>query len=84
MDCTKEMKGFSLVRNVGLSELSVVLHEHIHTKTGLKLVWLDRDEDNKTFGIAFETQPENDTGFPHPGAFGAVRIGSLSREGAFC
>lgn len=32
MDCTKEMKGFSLVRNVGLSELSVVLHEHIHTK----------------------------------------------------
>lgn len=65
MDCTKEMKGFSLVRNVGLSELSAVLHEYIHTKTGLKLVWLDRDEDNKTFGIAFETQPENDTGVFH-------------------
>ena len=41
-----------------------MLHEYIHTETSLRLVWLDRDEDNKTFGIAFETLPENDTGFP--------------------
>lgn len=65
MGCTKETKGFSLVRNAGLPELSAVLHEYIHTETGLRLVWLDRDEDNKTFRIAFETLPENDTGIFH-------------------
>ena len=57
--------GFRMKRSVRLEELSGVLYELQHEKTGLKLVWLQRDDENKTFGIAFTTLPWNDTGVFH-------------------
>ncbi len=36
-----------------------------HEKTGAGLVWFDRKDDNKTFGIALRTLPEDDTGIFH-------------------
>ena len=36
-----------------------------HRKSGARLVWLERAEENKTFGIAFQTQPWDDTGIFH-------------------
>ena len=42
--------GFRATRNVELHELGTVLRQMEHEKTGLKLVWLDRAEENKTFG----------------------------------
>ena len=48
-----------------LPELDGTLHELEHEKSGARLVWLERAEENKTFGIAFQTQPWDDTGVFH-------------------
>lgn len=57
--------GFTLTKQTPLPELDAVLYQMTHEKTGLELVWLKRDEENKTFGIAFKTVPWNDTGVFH-------------------
>lgn len=57
--------GFTLVEEKTLSELNAVMYRLCHDKTGLELVWLKRDEENKSFGIAFETLPWNHTGVFH-------------------
>ena len=36
-----------------------------YVKNGAELVWLERDDDVKTFVIAFKTLPEDDTGVAH-------------------
>lgn len=59
------MHGFEEIRKIKLGELDAVMHEMRHKKTGLKLVWLERDEENKTYGIAFPTFPSDDTGVFH-------------------
>ena len=57
--------GFRKTRETPVCELDGVLIEYVHEKTGLELAGLRRDEENKTFGIAFETLPEDDTGVFH-------------------
>ena len=42
--------GFKQLRKEHLGELKADMYEMVHEKTGLKLLWLDRDEENKTFG----------------------------------
>ena len=59
------LHGFKLVREKELKELDATLYQYKHLRTGLELVWLKREEENKTFCIAFETLPENDTGVFH-------------------
>ena len=54
------------VKNVrSLPEIDTMLWEMEHKKSGAKLVWLDRAEENKAFGIAFKTIPEDSTGVFH-------------------
>ena len=55
MDGTK--CGFRLIRTQEIQELNARLHQLEHEKSGARLVWLERAEENKTFGIAFQTQP---------------------------
>lgn len=57
--------GFTVTGETQLAELNAVLYRMTHDKTGLELVWLKRDEENKTFGVAFETLPWDDTGVFH-------------------
>ena len=52
-------------REVPLPELDAVMYQMKHEKTGLELVWISREEENKVFGIGFETLPWNDTGVFH-------------------
>lgn len=59
------LHGFRVIRQVELDELSGTLHEMEHEKTGAKLAWLQRAEQNKTFMAAFQTIPEDDTGVFH-------------------
>ena len=61
----KNLHGFSVVKTTVLPELAATLYRMVHHKTGLELVWLSRDEENKTFGISFETLPWDDTGVFH-------------------
>ena len=48
-----------------IPELDCRLWEMEHEKTGAQLVWLDRADENKTFGIAFKTIPTDHTGVFH-------------------
>ena len=48
-----------------LPELEARMFQMEHQKSGARLVWLDRQEENKTFAIAFRTLPEDDTGVFH-------------------
>lgn len=57
--------GFSHVRRRDLSELNCTLYEFLHEKSGARLIYLDREDDNKTFAIGFATPPENHTGVCH-------------------
>ncbi len=57
--------GFSVQKVRFLQELNAEFFEMTHEKTGLQLVWMNREEENKTFGIGFETLPWNDTGVFH-------------------
>lgn len=62
---SKVTHGFKLVRTSLLEEINATLYEFSHIKTGAGLIYLDRDDDNKTFAIGFATPPENDTGVFH-------------------
>ncbi len=64
-DVNTKIHGFTVTRTVPLAELDAELIQMTHDRTGLSLVWLRRDEENKTFGIAFKTLPWNDTGVFH-------------------
>ena len=57
--------GFLSIRKRVLSEIDATLYEMEHIKSGARLIYLDRDDDNKTFSIGFATPPENDTGVFH-------------------
>ena len=57
--------GFKVVQEESLPDISAKLVRMEHVKTGADLVWLDRDDDNKTFAIAFKTVPQDDTGVAH-------------------
>ena len=57
--------GFMLKEIVGLPEVGGRLWRMEYPKNGAELVWLERPDENKTFGISFRTLPEDDTGVAH-------------------
>lgn len=59
------LHGFCLQSSRPLPELNATLHQMEHLQSGAQLVWLERPEPNKTFGIAFRTPPTDDTGVFH-------------------
>ncbi len=65
MEINEKYYGFTITDKKDVAELNAVMYRFAHDRTGLELVWLKRDEENKTFGIAFETLPEDDTGVFH-------------------
>ncbi|MBP3401924.1 MAG: insulinase family protein [Clostridia bacterium] len=58
-------QGFSLVRQTKIDELDATLYELRHIKTDAELIYIDRDDENKTFAIAFTTPPKDSTGVFH-------------------
>lgn len=65
MKINESKHGFVVQRMVEVTELNATMYEMEHIKTHLKLAWLKRDEENKTFGIAFKTLPSDDSGVFH-------------------
>ncbi len=59
------LHGFEIVRARKSEELSGILWEMEHQKTGARLIWLENGETNKLFSIAFKTLPWDDTGVFH-------------------
>ena len=76
--------GFAVLRTQPLPELGAVMHHLRHERTGLELVWLERDEVNRTFGIASRpcrrTTPASFTSWSTPcsAARSAIPSGSPS------
>lgn len=61
----KTLHGFEFTSSRPIPELSGTLHEAIYTKNGARLIFIEREDSNKTFAIAFKTIPEDDTGVFH-------------------
>ena len=54
-----------MIRARELPELSAKLIEYSHDKTGARVAYLDREDENKAFSIAFKTLPTDSTGVFH-------------------
>lgn len=65
MNIIEKHDGFSELSVTPLTQLDARLHFYRHNKTGAELIWLERASENKTFSIAFQTIPEDDTGVFH-------------------
>ena len=57
--------GFRVNKATELPEIKATLFEAEHIKSGARLLFLDREDVNKTFSIAFKTIPEDSTGVFH-------------------
>ena len=60
-----KLYGFKVKAESEISELRARLFEMEHEKSGARLLFLDREDENKTFSIAFKTIPEDSTGVFH-------------------
>ncbi|MBR0508030.1 MAG: insulinase family protein [Clostridia bacterium] len=65
MEIGSVIKGFQVKRVRDLAEMDATLWEMEHVKSGARLCWIDRKEENKAFSIAFKTLPEDSTGVFH-------------------
>ena len=65
MQINDMVHGFRVTRVRPIEELNATLWEMRHEKTGAELCWIDREEENKAFYIAFKTLPEDSTGVFH-------------------
>lgn len=65
MEIGQTVHNFELVSLTPVEELKANLHLFRHRKTGTELLWTGRADENKTFSIAFQTIPEDDTGVFH-------------------
>lgn len=59
------VKGFKVEKVVESEELKATAYYLTHIKTKAQLLYLDRDDDNKTFSIGFKTIPTDSTGVFH-------------------
>lgn len=60
-----KLHGFLFEGSERIEEISATLHRARHEKSGATLLFLEREDDNKTFAISFKTIPEDDTGVFH-------------------
>lgn len=59
------LHGFHLNRREEIPEIQSTGLVFEHLKTGARLLYLRRDDDNKLFSITFRTPPVDSTGIPH-------------------
>ena len=65
MNINDVIHGFKIINIRHSDEINADMYEMIHEKTNAKTIWLKRDDENKTFSIAFKTTPIDDTGVFH-------------------
>lgn len=65
MDSADTRHGFSLIRREHVAEIDADVEIRRHDSTGAQLICIPAEDDNKTFLIAFNTPPEDDTGVAH-------------------
>lgn len=65
LNVNDRLHGFRVDRIRDVSDRKGTLYEMTHEKTGAQLIWLKRDDENKTFCIGFKTIPEDSSGVFH-------------------
>ena len=65
MKINETLYGFLVKRAVEIKDAGATLYEAEHIKSGARLLFFDREDENKTFSIAFKTIPEDSTGVFH-------------------
>ena len=65
MDLNQVYSGFKLIKTDIIEESASETFEFVHLKSGARLFYLKRDDENKVFSISFRTTPTDDKGIPH-------------------
>ena len=60
-----KLYGFQTQSINRIDDIDANLVDMIHEKSGARLLYLDRQDENATFTIAFRTTPTDDTGVFH-------------------
>lgn len=63
-DLTK-VNGYTLIKAEELPDLNGTGYYLRHNKSGARVVWVENEDDNKVFSIAFRTPPTDSTGVAH-------------------
>ena len=61
----EKLYGFRHTRTKEAPDIAATLHEFRHDKSGARLYYLEREDENKTFLISFKTVPEDSSGVFH-------------------
>ena len=64
-EINKTYNGFKLKKKYEIKEIDSMAHLFEHEKSGAELLYLQNDDDNKVFSVAFRTPPSDSTGVPH-------------------
>ena len=65
IDIGMQLSGFTVTKRDELPEINGEAYQMTHARSGARLLYLQNDDNNKAFSIAFRTPPCNDTGVFH-------------------
>jgi Zn-dependent M16 (insulinase) family peptidase len=65
MKINETYHGFQLIDTHDVKEIKSKAHVFMHEKTKAKLLFLENDDEDKVFSVAFRTPPKDSTGVPH-------------------
>ena len=65
LETGKLYSGFELKNVTYINEITANMYEFEHLQSGARLLYIDRNDDNKVFSAAFKTIPEDSTGVFH-------------------
>lgn len=65
LEIGKVYSGFEVQKITYVPEVEANIYELSHLQSGARLLYMDRDDDNKVFAVGFKTIPEDSTGVFH-------------------
>jgi len=57
--------GFKLIEKKHIEDINSVTYHFVHEKTKAGLLYIENDDENKTFSVSFKTPPKDETGLTH-------------------
>lgn len=60
-----QMHGFTLVDSQFIQDANAQVHTFTHEQSGGQVIWVENDDQNRSFGIGFKTPPKDSTGVAH-------------------
>ncbi len=60
-----QIHGFTLVDSQFIPDANAQVHTFAHKQSGGQVIWVENDDQNRSFGIGFKTPPKDSTGVAH-------------------